>query len=290
MDYFPWLRNFSLDACVVPNHPAMGLHGHGTYWELVLIISGTGQHLLKDHSFPLETGDIFVLPPHLKHGYADCQALTIMNVVYDPERLALPEHQLRQVPGYTSLFSQAPKRGAGGRFQSRLRVTPEVLAEFLATLTRLKSEVSTGKPGFEIVGTGLFCSFIVELARSYSAVRSPASQTALHLTGVLQWVEKHLDHSISIDELAERAGMSRRNLERNFREIFGLSPLGYVLQLRIRKAEYLLRETDLRVSEVAVRTGIGDASYFARIFRKYTNLEPKAYRAQYRLETGLRLA
>ena len=81
------------------------------------------------------------------------------------------------------------------------------------------------------------------------------------------------------DALCAPLGVSRRQLERRFRADVGLSPADYRQQLRLRRARWLLQNTDLAVTEVGLQCGYQDASGFARAVRRAFGASPSALRA-----------
>ena len=72
--------------------------------------------------------------------------------------------------------------------------------------------------------------------------------------------------------------MSVRNFSRVFHQAYGISPINYVIQLRIQHAYELLHTMDISVSEVAYLCGFQDSSYFTRQFKHASGLTPKEYR------------
>ncbi len=98
---------------------------------------------------------------------------------------------------------------------------------------------------------------------------------------ILEWLEQHYAGPISVESLAKLVDVSPRTLHRSFKKTLGMSPMNYVIDLRLRKAEEMLCGPGARVKEVAASVGIPDASYFSRLFRKRTGHEPSAYRAEH---------
>ena len=87
------------------------------------------------------------------------------------------------------------------------------------------------------------------------------------------------DHStqLSIAQLAKDSGMTRFAFSRLFSRTYGCSCRDYVMRLRIETACRLLATPGTTVTEIAVDAGFADASYFARIFRRYVGKSPKEY-------------
>ena len=101
-------------------------------------------------------------------------------------------------------------------------------------------------------------------------------------TGMLQhlqaWVEQHLDQPLTLEQLAGRASVSTRTLSRRFREQLGVTPLQWLLQARVRRAQYILETTNLSVEQVALRTGFGSSTSLREHFRRLLGTSPVAYR------------
>ncbi len=95
----------------------------------------------------------------------------------------------------------------------------------------------------------------------------------------LEVMETHLEETLGIDALCAAAGVSRRQLERQFQRHFRLSPQRYYLDLRLQRARALLKYTDLPVLEISVACGFGAAAHFSRAYRAWAGHPPSAERA-----------
>ena len=85
---------------------------------------------------------------------------------------------------------------------------------------------------------------------------------------------------IDFEMLAEENNVSYVWLRKAFKEVMGVAPGQYHLNLKIDKAIQMLGETSLSVSEIAYQTGFESLFYFSRIFRKKTALSPTEFRAK----------
>ena len=88
--------------------------------------------------------------------------------------------------------------------------------------------------------------------------------------------ENIADEDFSIETLAEQTNMSRSSFYRKLKSITGLSPVDFLKQQRMMKAEQLIRE-GLSISEVATRVGFTSASYFTKCFKQQFGVLPKDY-------------
>lgn len=94
----------------------------------------------------------------------------------------------------------------------------------------------------------------------------------------MSWALGQLHEIIPVDALARRAGMSRRNFDRRFREITGAAPANWLTHQRVLRAQQLLESTRLPVDEVARQCGFATAAALRPHFRKVFGVAPIAYR------------
>ncbi|MFD3558009.1 GlxA family transcriptional regulator [Streptomyces goshikiensis] len=106
----------------------------------------------------------------------------------------------------------------------------------------------------------------------------PPTPHGSELEPLLRWMEENVHHELSLDEIAGRAGMSMRTLNRRFREQTGTSPLQWLHRARIRQAQYLLENTGHPVERIASQVGFGSPTAFRDRFRRVTGTSPNAYR------------
>jgi transcriptional regulator GlxA family with amidase domain len=113
------------------------------------------------------------------------------------------------------------------------------------------------------------------LADPYFRIKNMRVRQALFI------LEQNLRRSISAAAVARTVGCSERQLTRDFVASFGVSPAKHFLQLRLNKAAWLLENTMRPVGEIADECGFSDSSHFARHFREYFGLSPRAKRREH---------
>lgn len=95
---------------------------------------------------------------------------------------------------------------------------------------------------------------------------------------VRDYIDSHLHHPLTLDELARVATLSTYHFAHMFPVSFGLTPHAWVQQQRIDCARDLLTTSDLDLAGIALRTGFGNASHLSRSFRQATGVTPGTYR------------
>jgi len=93
------------------------------------------------------------------------------------------------------------------------------------------------------------------------------------------WIAENLRRRLSVEDLADRVGMSVRNFERVFTREVGRTPAQYVLQVRVEAARRELERTDRGLKQVAAAAGFGSADAMRRAFVRLLGIAPRRYRA-----------
>jgi transcriptional regulator GlxA family with amidase domain len=120
-------------------------------------------------------------------------------------------------------------------------------------------------------------------------VRSPTDRQRLPLRArlgvqnskvltIIELMEANLSEPLSLIEIADHVGLSRRQIERLFRQEMGRSPARYYLEIRLDRARHLLIQSSLPVVEVAVACGFISASHFSKCYRELYARSPQQER------------
>lgn len=101
---------------------------------------------------------------------------------------------------------------------------------------------------------------------------------------VVELMERHIEHPLDLTELAERAGVSPRQMERLFRKTLGITPGRYYREARLVRARQLLRQTNMPVIDVAIATGFSSGSCLTRRYRRQFGGAPRNDRRDLAME------
>jgi transcriptional regulator GlxA family with amidase domain len=121
-------------------------------------------------------------------------------------------------------------------------------------------------------------------------VRSPGDRQRLPLRArlgvqnakvlsIIELMEANLAEPLSLIEIADDVGLSRRQIERLFRHEMGRSPARYYLEIRLDRARHLLIQSSMPVVEVAVACGFVSASHFSKCYRELYARSPQQERS-----------
>ncbi|QBK31378.1 GlxA family transcriptional regulator [Roseitalea porphyridii] len=97
---------------------------------------------------------------------------------------------------------------------------------------------------------------------------------------IIELMEANLSEPLSLLEIADHVGLSRRQIERLFRQEMGRSPARYYLEIRLDRARHLLIQSTMPVVEVAIACGFVSASHFSKCYRELYAKSPQQERAE----------
>lgn len=113
----------------------------------------------------------------------------------------------------------------------------------------------------------------------------PAKSTEKTVTNQIYQVEKffqfHYAEDFDLKKILRKFGMSLRTFYREWKIAFSISPANYLLNLKMQEARRLLRNTNLRIYEIAEACGYKNELYFSRVFFKENGLTPISYRRSF---------
>lgn len=124
--------------------------------------------------------------------------------------------------------------------------------------------------------------------RHYSSFAPRLTHGDEAILKVQHWLQGRAERSVSVPEMAGRAGLEERTFLRRFKAATAMKPVEYVQNLRVGKARELLEFTRRSVDQIAWAVGYEDATAFRRVFHRIVGLSPGEYRG--RFSSGVDLA
>lgn len=98
---------------------------------------------------------------------------------------------------------------------------------------------------------------------------------------ILHYIEKNISKPLSNQILAEKLNFHPSHFIRFFKASLGISPMKYILRLRMKQAEFLLLSSYLSISEIGERVGYANVYHFSKAFKQYVGYSPSEYRQHF---------
>lgn len=134
--------------------------------------------------------------------------------------------------------------------------------------------------GYRAKIKSILYQILYEMQAHYTPEYMPRKTTDM-LNGIVDYIGEHYtDRDISVVRLAEMAGMSEVYFRRLFQQMYRMSPLQYIKQLRLSRAIELLESDMYPMHEVAHRVGYQSEYYFCREFKRITGLSPTKFKKE----------
>jgi len=244
----------------------IGMHSH-QFYEINIVTKGSGCHYIEQMSVPAKKGDVFVIPPDIRHGYYCGYQLEVFHVMIKKEFFRRYREELEGCPGYQTLFEIEPFLRQKSKEQFFLHLDYEELFQIMSGLERVmeKEEQELYMPQI-IVALDIICTLCSCMHQQYYG-NTEGKGEGHELIRVIEYIQTHLDQKLMVAELANMAAMSTSTFTRTFKKILGLSPMEYVRNSRITKAVMLIEEGEFSKSEIAQICGFYDAPHMDKYLK-----------------------
>ncbi|HZG85949.1 AraC family transcriptional regulator [Paenibacillus sp.] len=254
-------------------------HDHA-YLEIVYVVAGEGYHYVSDQVEKAEKGCLYVLPVGTSHVLRPKGAsgkLAVYNLCIRPEFVSEWKRWLSGIGA--GVDGDRPFAMFDGPPGSHVALSDRSM-EFVPMFERLHREFTERSLGYETIVFGLVMQLIVGIARRLRPDRGafPARPAASAFAEVLEYIHSHLAERLTVEQLAERFGMSARHFIRRFQLATDMNFTEYVQLKRIERACGLLVDTDHKIASIAKQTGYQDAAHFSEVFRRLIGIGPSQYR------------
>ena len=259
------------ERIIKPSWPSRELHWHD-YFEVEIVLSGTGIHKYDGIDYPLSTGCAYLLTPmdihalipdpgtdlHVVHLRFDEQA--IFGEVRD---LLLQHNHIHSVQldemDFTRLLTQMGELLHCFEINSTQTLSIQLMLSYLCLHIIRESQQNEERLG------------------AYST-----SNPVVHQT--LQYILYNFRKKITMQELGARAHVSPNHLSLLFKEATGTTCMQMIADLRLQYALKLLENPNLNIETISAQSGFSAASYFISVFRKRFGITPKEYQQQNKSE------
>jgi len=235
------------------------------YYLLHHVISGRGLFSIEQQSYTLEAGDSFLISPEQLISYVsdEVDPWHYRWVAFDGTAAA----RILQEVGFTT-------------HQPIVRMTDS--SPILSAMQQIQQAFQSRKPSSHLLATG----YLYHILAAYRDILShneelvtPDQHSQHAVRQMIRYLSTQYAQPISIEDMAESLGYNRAYLSRIFKQATQMSPVTFLLKLRIDKGRLLLRErTELTIEQISASVGIQDALYFSRQFRRFYAMSPTEYR------------
>lgn len=266
------INHFTLDRWP---HP---VHKH-SYFEIIFIRSGLGQHFINGHTFSYVRGDVFVLGPEDYHSFEICEPTTFCYIRFT--ELFIRDPALAQSAQWLPMVEYllyTPYQANGSLVKDPHE--KELLDHLLIVLVHEYDR----QEGYDmLIISGIMKALLVMLARimvrqrTLEAKQRPSPKLMEEL---LLYICQHIQdpNALRIERLRGRFNRSASYLSVLFKKEMGESFQVYILKYKLRLIENRLRFSTQSITQITNEFGFTDSSHLTKLFKKHYGLTPGSFR------------
>ena len=101
---------------------------------------------------------------------------------------------------------------------------------------------------------------------------------------VNQYIEEHISNKIDVNDIADTLGLTAIHISRVFKQQNGESLVQYINKQKMIHAIYLMKNSKLKIKDIAQSVGFDDQLYFNKVFKKYYDVSPREFRKQFEIQ------
>ncbi|MEK3800577.1 AraC family transcriptional regulator [Peribacillus sp. FSL H8-0477] len=230
------------------------------FTELLYITKGKGTFIYSNKEVSIKEYDLIVINPNIEHTEKSSSDYPLEYIVLGIQGLA---------------FSAADDPGSQVSFFNYKQEHDITLF-----LQQLMKEVLNQKEDYELIIENILEIVLLKMMRTknFSLEKTSSEKISKDMAYIKNYIKQHFREEINLDTLAEVGHINKYYLSHSFKKAFGVSPIEYLIQMRIRESKILLETTNYPISNISAITGFSSQSFFAQSFKRVTNMSPSQYR------------
>jgi AraC-like DNA-binding protein len=239
-------------------------------YSLLAVLQGELSYSIGGKAIELDAGQFVLFEPNLSIT-ANATRAELLFVTFSASLVMQRAATMRLIPPRSTVRFKA------GHFSGDQKLDT-LFAEFAA-------ELADEKPGKEIVMSALLEQLLVQVLRNYTQPHrseelelSRAGLVDRRIRRSVELMYTQLDQELTLKAIAAASYLSPFHFARLFKKLTGSTPHNYLAGIRAARAQLLLAETELSVTEIGARVGYLSASHFTKAFRIATGTTPREFR------------
>jgi len=255
------------------------------FYEINIILRGSATHYVDERRITVCKGDVFIIPPHMMHGYLGGEGFDIYHVLLSPQYLQKYAATLQPLSAFSMLFKLDPLMRSHSSTRLHFRLCEEELAPLMSRLDVLAKLSYHDSYVDALICEGESLALIAELCdidQRHTHTSTAVDTEDGAFIASIAYLYEHFGKKLTIETLSRIAQMSRNTYIARFKHVMGDSPAHFIKLYRVDMIKQMLRGTALSEEEIALATGCSDVPHMIRLFSSETGVTPSRYRKENR--------
>jgi AraC-like DNA-binding protein/mannose-6-phosphate isomerase-like protein (cupin superfamily) len=249
-------------------------HLHKCETELVYILNGMGIYSINNEIYTVKKGDVLVIDRGCIHSIASNNEFAI-----DAWTCGVTDYTIKDINEVNQLLhmdtNPVAQAGKHGEFIHRSMVE--------MNLARIQKSPYTSCVCNMIAST--LITIYYDIFKDSSKIK--AQKKSSFIRDIIIYINENYSKHISLKKLSEQFHISSYHISHEFKKIYGISPINYVIERRLSDAKWLLINTQDSLISIANKVGYENPNHFTNLFMERTNYSPLQYRENFAKSTDL---
>lgn len=260
----------------IPSGKLLFQHHSHICFEITVVDYGCGVYTTNKKSYKMLPGDIFVFSSNEYHCITEVgnDGLKLTNLHFEPRYLW---------GNYSDSFSESNINicfGHSEKFENK--IPAKKARDIYNYVGIIKKELENKNSEYQLQIKSLLNLLLINLLRNFNYSDEDNSVNTMqfqNIQHILNFIDEHFTEKLSLDVLAEKAGMSPNYFSSFFKKISGITLWDYISNKRINMAVQLLRDgSGKNILEIATLCGFNNTTHFNKMFRRITGMTPTEYK------------
>lgn len=253
-------------------------------FELAVIKQGQAVYSFTGgRTVTLNPGDMMLIRPRVSHRFTVVGSLTCDIVVLRFKFADVAGKEIN-TPALRDFLSFMENKG-GASDNEYLRISAGLWSDVARQVNRILAEQRQQREGHEYMTRLLVLELFVLLSRALrsqweSAVETHGTRISEYMRSARRYIDENCSEELTLRQIAGYVYLSPSYFVRAFKEAWGQSPMHYLQQVRLSKAQDMLSNTDLSIRDIAQKAGFSDQRRMNELFIKSLGISPMKYRRQ----------
>ncbi len=249
------------------------------FYEIYVLLTGQAQHTIEGTVYDLDTYDIVLLRPYILHktNYHEnspCKRL-IISFTLDALEQMFPD----AIDVYKSYFEQQTPI---------FRLDESSKEDFVSLFNKMYKLSKNKQSTSDLVIISYFIQLLELISHNqetnlYMDTNTTDRSIDNKIYEITTYIHNHFKEKLSLQSLSEQFYISPHYLSRQFKAVTQFTLIKYIQEVRVKRAQELLLDTDLKITKIIEQCGFGSLSQFNRVFFNVVQCSPSEYRNRNRM-------
>ena len=235
-----------------------------TCYEIYYLQNGVSNYTIGDELYHLDSKSLVLIPPGVPHKSNTLTNLNRINIYFSKTYFSAKE--------FATLSRCFEKH--------YYAVPPELTAQIDLIFKSLLKETVHTRTDSDLLIRNYVTILLIQLNRLLTCEEKTFESTDTIIKNSLVYISEHLHEALSLEQVANHFALNPSYFSRKFKSVIGTNFKNYIIFARVGKAQQMLTNSNLSLSDISSACGFQDSNYFSTVFKRIIGVSPAKFRKQ----------